>query len=141
MVFDLEEKLDDVSENLLGGIISKPLMIILGVIAVVVILGIGLVVLWIYKLITALIFAIVTLLVLWVLHQIDALERYPYLILLPLPMFLLGYFIEKSGLTMLTIRPLSLEEFSLTINMSTFMLFAVIGLVAVGLLLSFLKKD
>jgi len=140
----MNEHLENIAIFLLGSAIAKPLMIILAIFAAVVMLASGLV-FWHYKVMTAIIFTVVSFLFLYVVYQInpETFEDHGWLILIPLPMFLLGYLIERLPVSEFKVQPTSLSSLnpiSFQPSFSNLVLIFIILLAVIGIGLS-LKEE
>ena len=133
---------EDVVGDLIG---NKILAIVLAIIALV-ILVVGMVAIWLYGYMTALIYAIVTLIILFALQKMNLLDakEYPWLIVLPFGAFVGGVIIEKGrlfniNLDAFAVRPLTSYANGTQAIISPMFLVAV--LIVVGLAVGLIAED
>ena len=138
------DDLEEIATLLLTSSFSKPLAIIIAIIAIAT-LTIGGIIIWYYKLTTAIVLGAFGFLFLWFLQNIDALdvERMPYVIFLPLILFVSGLVIERSGLSILKLQTIGLSALNpaiFTLNSSVVMFWIIIALAVGGLIISVLRE-
>ena len=138
------DDLVEIATLLLASTASKPLAIIMTIIAIVT-LTVGGIIIWYYKLTTAIVLGAFGFLFLWFLSCIDALdvERMPYVIFLPLILFISGLIIERSELSILKLQTIGLSALNpaiFTLNGSVVMFWIIIALAVGGLIINVLRE-
>ena len=88
----------------LAGILASPILLSISLIIVAVVFIIGYVTLLLFGLVSAVIYAAIGLGLVWLLGKlsVDFLKKYPYIILIVPAMFIMGYIVDHTTLTMLS---------------------------------------